>query len=73
MFISSEGITESISAYKIEHKRHWNPYKLIILDTAGHEAFESRRVRGTQITDIDVLVAAVVRWFKASDNKKHWM
>nr|YP_009393103.1 translation initiation factor 2 [Bostrychia moritziana]ARW61665.1 translation initiation factor 2 [Bostrychia moritziana] len=52
------GITQSISAYEIDWEYNLKSYKLIFLDTPGHEAFESMRIRGVQITDIVLLVVA---------------
>ena len=54
--VSSEkgGITQHIGAYKITH----NDSEIIFIDTPGHEAFTSMRVRGANITDIVVLVVA---------------
>ena len=50
----SGGITQHIGAYQITY----NDKKLTFLDTPGHEAFTSLRSRGTQITDIAILVVA---------------
>lgn len=52
------GITQSISAHEIEWQHNSQLYKLVFLDTPGHEAFESMRVRGIQVTDIALLVVA---------------
>lgn len=48
------GITQHIGAYMVDV----NGEKITFLDTPGHEAFTSLRVRGTQITDIAILVIA---------------
>lgn len=48
------GITQSIGAYSVEK----NGRKIVFLDTPGHEAFTSMRMRGAQATDIAILVVA---------------
>jgi translation initiation factor IF-2 len=48
------GITQSIGAYTVERGDH----KIVFLDTPGHEAFTSMRMRGAQATDIAILVVA---------------
>ena len=59
-FASKElgGITQSINGYEIEWLYQHNLYKLVFLDTPGHEAFVSMRLRGARITDIILLVVA---------------
>jgi len=52
------GITQSITSYEVDYLYDLNLYKLIFLDTPGHEAFSSMRIRGTQVTDIILLVVA---------------
>lgn len=48
------GITQSIGAYTVEKEGQ----KVVFLDTPGHEAFTSMRMRGAQATDIAILVVA---------------
>lgn len=48
------GITQSIGAYTVDK----GDQKIVFLDTPGHEAFTSMRMRGAQATDIAILVVA---------------
>ena len=48
------GITQSIGAYMVK----WKGEDITFIDTPGHEAFINMRKRGTEITDIAVLIVA---------------
>lgn len=48
------GITQTIGAYSI----NWKGEDITFVDTPGHEAFMNMRKRGTEITDVAVLIVA---------------
>ena len=48
------GITQTIGAYSI----NWKGEDITFIDTPGHEAFMNMRKRGTEITDVAVLIVA---------------
>ncbi len=48
------GITQKIGAYSI----NWKGENITFVDTPGHEAFINMRKRGTEITDIAILIIA---------------
>ena len=49
------GITQHIGAYNVRLK---NGRRITFLDAPGHEAFTAMRARGTQVTDIAIIIIA---------------
>ncbi|MBZ5741054.1 translation initiation factor IF-2 [Nocardioides mangrovi] len=52
------GITQHIGAYQVHTDVDGNDRKITFIDTPGHEAFTAMRARGSQSSDIAVLVVA---------------
>lgn len=48
------GITQHIGAYSIKHHAE----KITFIDTPGHEIFRDMRARGSQVTDVIIIVIA---------------
>ena len=52
------GITQHIGAYQVHAMHEGVDRAITFIDTPGHEAFTAMRARGTQVTDIAILVVA---------------
>lgn len=52
------GITQHIGAYQVHAEVDGNDRRITFIDTPGHEAFTAMRARGSQQSDIAVLVVA---------------
>ena len=52
------GITQHIGAYQVHTTHEGLDLAITFIDTPGHEAFTAMRVRGTEVTDIAILVVA---------------
>ena len=48
------GITQSIGAYQVDY----NGQKITFIDTPGHAAFTEMRARGSQVTDIVIIIVS---------------
>ena len=52
------GITQHIGAYQVKKTINKKEYKIVFIDTPGHEAFTAMRARGAQVTDLAIVVVA---------------
>src|ERR671932_1119655 len=52
------GITQHIGAYQVTTEVDGEERRITFIDTPGHEAFTAMRARGSQSSDIAVLVVA---------------
>ncbi|WP_460847208.1 translation initiation factor IF-2, partial [Nocardioides ultimimeridianus] len=52
------GITQHIGAYQVHTDVDGNDRRITFIDTPGHEAFTAMRARGSQSSDIAILVVA---------------
>nr|QCI07300.1 Translation initiation factor 2 [Leiomenia cribrosa] len=56
--LEAGGITQAITAYEVNWEYLSSIYKLVFLDTPGHEAFMGMRSRGAEVTDVAILLIA---------------
>ncbi len=53
------GITQHLSAYKVEHSpKEGNKKSITFLDTPGHAAFQKMRFRGAGVADVAILIVS---------------